>query len=108
MVDMLGTFEFRVAKMGSVLNGSLLNYSEHSFLMPVINFRLIRDTLPAPKKTITAKKENSSPQLEKKNPSISKAKPAINTKTIAPASSINIDSSINTVKPINNAPTTKI
>lgn len=79
MVDMMGTFEFRVAKTGSVLNGSLTSYSEHSFLMPVINYRLIRDTLPAPpKKATITKKENNIPNVEKK-----KTTPA-NPKIVAP------------------------
>jgi archaellum component FlaF (FlaF/FlaG flagellin family) len=43
MCDMNGTFELRVAKTESVLNGSLTPASELNFLMPVINYRMVKD-----------------------------------------------------------------
>jgi archaellum component FlaF (FlaF/FlaG flagellin family) len=43
MCDVIGTFELRVAKTESVLNGSLISASEANFLMPVINYRMLKD-----------------------------------------------------------------
>jgi hypothetical protein len=43
MCEMIGTFELRVAKTESVLNGSLNSASEDNFLMPVINYRMLKD-----------------------------------------------------------------
>jgi hypothetical protein len=95
MVDMMGTFEFRVAKTGSVLNGSLTSYSEHSFLMPVINYRLIRDTIPTPKKATITKKGNSTPIVEKNKPTV--IKPIV----VAPPIVIAATTKIDTVKKTN-------
>ncbi len=58
MVDVMGTFELRVAKTGSVINGSLTSSSEHTLLMPVINYRLIKDTIETVKNNSIAKKIN--------------------------------------------------
>lgn len=44
MCDVKGIFELRVAKMESVLNGSLSSASDLNILMPVINYRLQKDT----------------------------------------------------------------
>jgi hypothetical protein len=43
MCDVIGTFELRVAKTESVLNGSLNSASEDNFLMPIINYRMLKD-----------------------------------------------------------------
>jgi archaellum component FlaF (FlaF/FlaG flagellin family) len=43
MCDVNGTFELRVAKTESVLNGSLTPASELNFLMPIINYRMVKD-----------------------------------------------------------------
>jgi hypothetical protein len=43
MCDVIGTFELRVAKAESVLNGSLTSSSEDNFLMPIINYRMLKD-----------------------------------------------------------------
>lgn len=43
MCDVIGTFELRVAKTESVLNGSITSASEYNFLMPVINYRMLKD-----------------------------------------------------------------
>ncbi len=43
MCDVMGTFELRVAKTESVLNGSLTSASEANFLMPVLNYRMLKD-----------------------------------------------------------------
>jgi hypothetical protein len=58
MVNVIGTFELRVAKTGSVINGSLTSSSERTLLMPVINYRLIKDTIEAIKTNSIAKKNN--------------------------------------------------
>lgn len=97
MVDMIGTFEFRVAKTGSVLNGSLTSYSEHSFLMPVINYRLIRDTIPTPKKAAIPQKVTSTPNIEKKKTIVN------NTIIVAPSISIAATPSKDSVKNTNEA-----
>ncbi len=51
MCDVIGTFELRVAKTESVLNGSLTRASEANFLMPVINYRMLKDPELASNKT---------------------------------------------------------
>jgi hypothetical protein len=43
MCDVIGTFELRVAKTESVLNGSLTSASDDNFLMPVLNYRMLKD-----------------------------------------------------------------
>jgi len=43
MCDVNGIFELRVAKTGSVLNGSITSSSQNDFLMPVINYRMMKD-----------------------------------------------------------------
>jgi hypothetical protein len=43
MCDVIGTFELRVAKTESVLNGSLTSASDENFLMPVLNYRMLKD-----------------------------------------------------------------
>ena len=54
--DVKGFFELRVARAGSVINGSIITASENTFLMPMINYRLIRDT-SQPVKTNQANKK---------------------------------------------------
>ena len=66
MVDVMGTFELRVAKTGALINGSLTSASEHTLLMPVINYRLIKDTVPTVKNN-TATKPNNQAALTKTN-----------------------------------------
>jgi hypothetical protein len=55
MCDVIGTFELRVAKTESVLNGSLTRASEANFLMPVINFRMLKDPDEATNKSANHK-----------------------------------------------------
>ncbi|MEI6086547.1 MAG: hypothetical protein WCR66_03080 [Bacteroidota bacterium] len=43
MCEVIGVFELRVAKTESVLNGSLTRASDDNFLMPVINYRMLKD-----------------------------------------------------------------
>jgi archaellum component FlaF (FlaF/FlaG flagellin family) len=59
MCYMIGTFELRVAKTESVLNGSLISASEDNFLMPVINYRMLKD--PELITSKTAKHKNAKP-----------------------------------------------
>jgi len=54
MCDVIGIFELRVAKTESVLNGSLTRASDDNFLMPVINYRMLKDP------ELTTNKKNKS------------------------------------------------
>lgn len=59
MCNMNGVFELRVAKTGSVLNGSITSINAQKYLMPVINYRMIRDAVEHPKKNMTIVKDQS-------------------------------------------------
>lgn len=61
MVDVMGTFELRVAKTGALINGSLTSASERTLLMPVINYRLIKDTVATVKNNTVTKKNHPVP-----------------------------------------------
>ena len=82
MVNMMGTFELRVAKTGSVINGSLTSSSERTLLMPVINYRLIKDTVVTVQaKTIANKNNSINTQDHSEIPSAITADTAANKKT---------------------------
>lgn len=83
MVDVMGTFELRVAKTGAVINGSLTSSSERTLLMPVINYRLIKDTIVTVKNN-SSTKENSQPAVTKSNSTNNSS----NTKTATKSTSI--------------------
>lgn len=68
MVDVMGTFELRVAKTGALINGSLTSASERTLLMPVINYRLIKDTVATVKNNTTAKQNNQAALTKTKTP----------------------------------------
>ncbi len=104
MCDVMGTFELRVAKTGSVINGSLTSATERTLLMPVINYRLIKDSIPAVKtktNTQTKNKVDASISKQKVDKSIPKTKVAI---SIAKSK---VDTSITKQKVDQNIPLSK-
>ncbi|MBY0482511.1 MAG: hypothetical protein K2Q21_14235 [Chitinophagaceae bacterium] len=80
MCNMTGIFELRVAKAGSVLNGSITSIDVQKYLMPVINYRMIRDTVIHPKQ----KNEIDTVHIAKREIMISKpeTKSSVSKKTI--------------------------
>jgi hypothetical protein len=91
MVNVMGTFELRVAKTGSVINGSLTSSSERTLLMPVINYRLIKDTIETvtanqtkTTKPTTKAKGNTAVEKSANNPINKKQQTALTTLIVAP------------------------
>jgi hypothetical protein len=112
MVNVMGTFELRVAKTGSVINGSLTSSSERTLLMPVINYRLIKDTIETvtanqtkTTKPTTKAKGNTAVEKSANNPINKKQQTALTTLIVAPidtkaqlGNKKKIDTSIHTSK----------
>jgi len=73
MCDVIGTFELRVAKTESVLNGSITSASAYNFLMPVINYRMLKD----PEQSTNNKSKNKVARPEILVDSFSKSTAAI-------------------------------